>query len=471
MSTEQVPSLNAEQVQRAIETMREYLNAPKDSDGRAPMEVQAERDDVRISLIDNELKPLVRSYLSGQISLADFKTRVDGTNKRRNERGISNFWGFSGIKGQMFFNMMVNAAVDPIRCDQEMKKAIAVPVDEDGARSQITTFADHVDRIGEDLIEAGHSRYDRPRLDSVPFFLSYFWQIQDRDTWPVYYTSSVNAMTDMNLWVRTGEPADDYIKYRRIYQELASVFSRESKRRFGLYDVEHVFWFKAGNPYSGDKAAGPPGYTATNREIQDGPEFRIRLPESYVPPIVEILPRIARSEEAMREAATASGTSLDRAFEKNVHAAFTILSYETRLLGCGQGRVPDGLAWSIDDSYAILWDAKVRADGYTMGTDDRTIREYITTQCRELNRNLRLRNIYYVIVSSRFADDFDDAIRSLKMETGINEVRLMEADALVAMVDAKLRSPHDVTLGPDGLQRLFAESGVLTADAVREILG
>jgi hypothetical protein len=39
------------------------------------------------------------------------------------------------------------------------------------------------------------------------------------------------------------------------------------------------------------------------------------------------------------------------------------------------------------------------------------------------------------------------------------------------MVDAKLRDPHQVTLGPDGLQRLFTNSGVLTADDVREILG
>lgn len=54
-----------------------------------------------------------------------------------------------------------------------------------------------------------------------------------------------------------------------------------------------------------------------------------------------------------------------------------------------------------------------------MGTDDRTIREYITTQSRELSR--RYRNIYYVIVSSSFADDFDDTIASIKMETEVSD--------------------------------------------------
>ncbi len=56
------------------------------------------------------------------------------------------------------------------------------------------------------------------------------------------------------------------------------------------------------------------------------------------------------------------------------------------------------------------------------------------------------------------------------METDVNEVCLVEADALVVMVEAKMRSPREVSLGPDGLQRLFSMSGVLSADSVRENL-
>ena len=67
--------------------------------------------------------------------------------------------------------------------------------------------------------------------------------------------------------------------------------------------------------------------------------------------------------------------------------------------------------------------------------------------------------------------EFDDLIRGLKMETDISEVVLVEAEALVVMVDAKLRDPNQLTLGPDGLQRLFCKSGILTAQDVREELG
>ena len=161
---------------------------------------------------------------------------------------------------------------------------------------------------------------------------------------------------------------------------------------------------------------------------------------------------------------------MERAFEKSIDAAFSILGYETQLLGQGKGRVPDGIATSTDDSYAILWDAKVRGDGYNMGTDDRTIKEYIVTQSRDLKRRRSLRNIYYLIISSSFGDDHDDSIRLLKMETEVNEVCLVEADALVAMVDAKMRHPYDVSLGPDGLQRFFSGSGVLSAELIRATL-
>ena len=93
----------------------------------------------------------------------------------------------------------------------------------------------------------------------------------------------------------------------------------------------------------------------------------VSLPDSYIPPIIGILPRIARNEKGLEESARASGTTLSRAFEKSFNAAFTILGYDARLLGQGSGRVPDGLALDQEGSYALMWDATVRTDGSTWG--------------------------------------------------------------------------------------------------------
>jgi hypothetical protein len=328
------------------------------------------------------LKPLVQSYLDGSTELAAFKSRIDSLSKS------SRFWGFKGIKGQMFFNMVVNVADDLQECDQEIKSAISLPANEQIASSRIKTFASYVQRLGEQWVSAGNTRHGCPKAGSIPFFLSYFWQIQNRDTWPVYYTSGVNAMVDLNLWQPSGDLADDYVAYKRLHEELASLFAADTGRAFHLYDVEHVFWLKGGNPYEAaqaeeDRSAGHDRGVRASAVAADDSS---RLPESYVPPIIAIVPRIARHEPGLDELARRSGTSLDRAFEKYIDAALTMLG----------------------------------------------------------------------------------AIRSIKMETDVNEVILIEADALVAMVDAKLRAPLQVTLGPDGLQRLFASSGILSAGIVIE---
>lgn len=461
--------LTSEQQNRAIEALRDWLAAPKEDDGKTPQKRQTERDQTRVELIESKLKPLLMSFLRGEIPLNVFKSTNDSINKSNNN------WGFKGIKGQMFFNLVVNVAEDLRECEQEIKAAIAVPANEEIAKSRIRNLQSYVKRIGDQSVERGGSKQGRPKVSSIPFFLSYFWQIQDRETWPVYYTNGVNTMQDLNLWQPSGDPADDYISYKRIFEELSALFSHASGIALGFYDVEHVFWYEGGSPFDANDTAPPgtikPLTPATANALVPPPSDLItRLPESFVPPIVAILPRMARNEPQLIELAKASGTSVERGFEKNINAALTILGYETKLLGQGQGRVPDGLAIAQDERYGIIWDAKVRSNGYSIGTDDRTMREYIVTQSRELKKRRALRNVYYAIVSSGFSEDYDDTIRSLKMETDINEVCLVEAEAIVAMVDAKLRDPQQVSLGADGLQRLFSESGVLTAVHVREML-
>lgn len=96
--------LSEEQQRRAVEVMREYIAAPANAEGKTPAEVQTEHDQNRARLIDSNLKPLLHRYLSGQTLLNEFKSLTDGINKR------NNLWGFKGIKGQMFFNMVVNTA-------------------------------------------------------------------------------------------------------------------------------------------------------------------------------------------------------------------------------------------------------------------------------------------------------------------------------------------------------------------------
>jgi hypothetical protein len=145
-----------------------------------------------------------------------------------------------------------------------------------------------------------------------------------------------------------------------------------------------------------------------------------------------------------------------------------MLGFETELMGQGHGRVPDGVAVSDEFRYAIIYDAKVRQQPYTMGTDERAIREYIVSQGEKLRRR-GIKNLYFMVISSSFTGDADDAIRGMKIETNVNEVLLVEVKALLAMLEGILRNPS-ISLGPDGIQRLLAFSGILTEKDVREFL-
>lgn len=466
-------TLTPELKQVALAALNAYIHAPAGAEGRTPIEIEVDGDRQRVDVIEKILTPLLASYLAKQVSAADFKRKVDGTNKQ------NPLWGFSGIKGQMFFNMLMNTADDPSECDNQIRSAIREPVNEEEAVTQIRNFRSYVERVGQRFVAGGGDARGRPKPSSILFFVSYFWQIQRRDVWPVYYTNTVQVIEGMNLWAVTGEMGADYLAYKHLHETLVDVFSEVAGRPYSLYDVEHVFWFKGGNMLDASSPAEPAAIlarpiaaiqtsntgTSAQPSVAQTPQSSVP-PDSYVPPIVSVIPKLALNDPELQEAARRSGTTLERAFEKSINAAFTVLGYETQLLGQGMGRVPDGQAIAVDESYALLWDAKARSDSYRMGTDDRVIRQYIDTQSRSLKRGRALRNIYYLIISSSFSDEFDDLIRTLKMETNVNEVCLVEATALVAIVDQKLRAPLAVNLGSDGIQRLFSSSGRITASDV-----
>ena len=482
--------LTADQRHRALAAWEEYRAAPPITGflgdrgdvltpGASYVEQQADRDRRRADLIDGELKPLTEEFLAGRRELADFKSAIDGANKRRN------LLGFSGMKGQMFFNMLYNAAdrseatasVEEVAA--ALRDALPLPADDADAEAQARRFAAFVERLAAEHVAAGNSGHSKPKQSSLGFFLTSFWQIGDRDRWPAYFTNGVQRLGDLNLWEPAGDLPADLVAFARRHHELADLFAAETGRAVTVWDVEHMLALNQGNPAGGAAGQGgaPDDCPTVGRAVEaeaeptpdPAPPPPERLPDSYIPPVVAVLPRLARNDPTLEAAAANSGTSIPRALEKGVHAAFRMLGYDCTLLGQGGGRVPDGRAVDHDHGYALLWDAKAYRDGYALGTDDRAIREYLDRGRREVPRSVR--NLYFVIVSGAFRDDFDDAVRSLKMDTGVSEVILLEADALVAAVELKLRDPAAVPLGGDGLQRLFSASGKLTAADVRGLLG
>lgn len=443
--------LNTNQQKKALKVWEEYLKSDRTFTNANEVISQPEIDRQR-----GEIIPIVQShikkYLSGQITLEEFKSEIDGLNKKHR------LWGFRGINGQMYFNMLFNSSSSTGRLeklDTILKEALKSPSDIDDAKRKISLLADFSDGLGDYVTD----KRTAPRTGSIDFFISYFWQIQEPQKWPIFYKSMVDVLQDLDLWSPSWDYPRDYEEFYELNNELINLFSNK-KEKLSYWDIEHSFWIWSQRteivPAAGGETKPSAGEVTT-------------LPNSFIPPVVSIIPLLAVNDDKFETLCNDAGISLPKAFEERISMLLRMLGYNVESLGQGYGRVHDGTAICNEYHYAIIFDAKVRKDGYSLGIDDRAIKEYIGVETDKLKRQ-GIKNVYFLVISSLFKGDFDEVIRALKIETDIREVIFLEASALLTMLEQKLRNP-EIDLGPKGLQNLFAQSGVLTNNDVKEYLG
>ena len=182
-----------------------------------------------------EVMGWITRFLQGTIPLEEFKTGLDGANKR------SRLWGFQGINGQMFFNMLTKNSVAGDRLEEFanlLKKSIPAPASLNEARSIIKAFESYTKDLGKN----SEDRRAAPKVGSILFFLSYFWQIQQPDKYPIFYSSMVNVLSDLDIWSPSGEVTDDYVTFYELNYEMLNMLSKTATRQLHLWDIEHAFW-------------------------------------------------------------------------------------------------------------------------------------------------------------------------------------------------------------------------------------
>lgn len=448
--------LNDIQRKKAVEVWKSYSKGIKNFINASMEFTQEELDKKRLEIIP-EIQAHISKYLTSNISLDVFKTELDGLNKR------NRLWGFKGINGQMYFNMLYNTCtgyglVDKL--EAVLLQVLPVPNDITEAKSKITLLTD----FSNSLVTYVTDRRQAPRTGSSNFFISYFWQIQDHANWPIFYKSMTEVFEDIGIWSASGDYPNDYESFYNLLLELKDIYKDNSKSELTLWDIEHAFWVWGGNVPEVKEG----GEKADLKEVLNTDKSR-SLPTSYVPPVVSIVPLLAVNSPDIVEMCKNSGISVEKAFEDKTSILLKMLGYSVESLGQGYGRVPDGIAVSSEFHYAIIFDTKSRKDGYSLGTDDRAFREYIFHETEKLKRR-GIRNVYFCVISSFFKGDYDDVIRSMKMETDVREIIFMEASALITILEQKLRN-SDLDLGPKGIQAILAQSGTITNSSVKEFLG
>lgn len=378
-----------------------------------------------------ELRSFLERFLKGELDLQGFKQENNALSIKHN------FWGFTGFSGQMTLNQLTNWSHGSEPMAQLLREALAVPESKEKAVEKINRVLREMPRLV--------TPDKRLRPASMPFVLSYFWQIQRPESIPVYYHSSKKALIDSGLLEANTDPAAQFDAFWDVHASLAEEYAPAMKPGDNkLWFVEHVLW--AAKP-AVEPVTEPP-------KRSKGPKAAIKIPSlngyaDFVPPRLADLLSLSRGE----------GSATD--FEDRVALAFQVLGFEVTKLGQGTGRNPDGIAYCREHNYAILFDAKGYKDGYGIGVDDRNVIEYIKTHERDL-RKQGYANFYFCFVSATFRGDGKANTDRIRRETGTKSVVLLSAENLLRLVARKIEYPRDFELGD--FQDLLLDSGELSSD-------
>ena len=227
-------SLTMEQETVAKKLLEEYKASTFYSD-------DIELDKNRTGII-NDIRSNLTDFLDGKKILEAFKTENDSLNKRKN------YWGFKGYSGQMFFNILYNAADLNHKLNElykHLKKVLDIRSDVRDRDKRINDFADFLRSFGEDYIS--NKKYT-PNPRYLLYFVSYFWQILDPEKYPVYYIDSmIKSMVTLKLIDLSILTSTNYSKSYRIFEELNKELvlfysGIVNDRKVNLWFIEHVLY-------------------------------------------------------------------------------------------------------------------------------------------------------------------------------------------------------------------------------------
>lgn len=281
-----------------------------------------------------------------------------------------------------------------------------------------------------------------------------------------YYSKLVKEAGDEpNIFGRLGKSTDDLLiiwgtmvrKLKKIPTSSDWLFNKFEpsvdwyRRKFGGLPIipDKFSEFAKGKKEWEDVLAFLPKPTLDDVEEKNNMVAEEEVDEKN---IYQFLPPILNN---LCELGSLEGKNIE--FEKKVNLAFQMLGFKVRFLGQGSGRNPDGIGCDAQNHYAIIYDAKARKDGYSFGTDDRTIIEYINAYKNNLLKD-GFEKIYFLIVSNKFNVFAKTSLNKVVKATGI-PVILVRTEGILNLVSKKIKNPNLFDLG--ALQDLFIESGEL----------
>lgn len=381
------------------------------------------------------LKMIVKEFISGAIDIAEFKTDIDSFNKQ------NNFWGFTSIKGQMFFNLLLKTSEGEVEIQKLttlLKTCVAEPKDLQDALNKIEALDKYVSTI----FNKAPNKRKAPNPGSIGYFLSYFWQIHHPEQWPIMYSSMIVSFTDIGIWESPKSQKEAYREFYTLNEEIKSILSKHTGNAISNWEAEHAFWnFRTVTAYP--KKEKPATIPAAQTEVNVEQPVSALTQASF--DIYDYVPRITANLIALGKETEDSSSGKGSKYEKAVCEVFKQLGFVIESLGQGKGREPDLIAIHKEDNVAFIIDAKAYANGYMMGaSDERAIREYINHYCPKLKKE-GIQRIGFIIVSNGFKSSFDSFVNDITWRTDIKRFILLSSDALLHLLAYRIKDQKDLS--------------------------
>jgi energy-coupling factor transporter ATP-binding protein EcfA2 len=183
-----------------------------------------EWDKERLAAVVPHLEAM-RAFLDGDTGLGEFRTKIDSLTKSLP------LWGFRGTS-QMFFNQLVKAA-DAEALEATLREVLPAPQSVEQAREKLETFEAAVEDARDIAEVSGATQPGKGRVDA---FVSFFWELQDRDAWPTFFPNSRNVLERFGLLDVAQRQPQLYLDYQARIQELKEVLGTDT------WGVEHLLW-------------------------------------------------------------------------------------------------------------------------------------------------------------------------------------------------------------------------------------
>lgn len=416
-------------------------------------------DESRLIAI-KDIKVIIQSFMDGKLELSEFKTNLDSYNKQHN------YWGFTAAKGQMFFNLLTRSSeANKDNYIALLKNVLSEPGSLEDALSKMKLVFDYATVFQQ---QASDKRFVANPL-SAAYFLSYFWQIHNPERWPVMYSSIIVSFERLGFWEPQATAYDNYHRFYLLNEEVRHVISSYSNQAITNWEIEHALWHFAGTVTVNSKQPKPKksqeikerSKSATETVVVELPVLKagFELSDYLIPRISKLVELGGGSEK--------SSSAKGRDFEVMVGETFRLLDFDVEFLGQGMGREPDAIIKYPGEHIAFIVDAKAYSNGYTLGTDDRAIREYINYHCPRL-KQAGFNKLGFIIVSNSFKSNLKELINDITWTTDIKRFLLLTTEALLYLVAYKTKDKIPVT---QIVEELIAFDTVITKEMIIELFG